>query len=104
MINGMPDHVHALFLLNGQMTASDVIKYAKGGSSHSINQLELISEKFAWQTGFAAYSVSESQIEKVVNYIKMQKFHHQNKTYLEELEELARLHKVDEVIEFISVD
>ena len=55
IINGMPDHVHALFLLNPQKSISDVIKQIKGSSSHSINAENLILEKFAWQTGFAAF-------------------------------------------------
>ena len=70
IINGMPDHVHALFLLSPQKSIADVMKQVKGSSSHSINGENLILEKFAWQTGFAAYSVSESQLESVYNYIK----------------------------------
>ncbi|QBN19251.1 IS200/IS605 family transposase [Flavobacterium nackdongense] len=72
IVNGMPDHVHALFLLNPQKAITDVIKQVKGSSSHSINGENLILEKFAWQTGFAAFSVSESQLETVYNYIKNQ--------------------------------
>ena len=92
IINGMPDHVHALFLLNPQKSISDVIKQVKGSSSHSINGNDLILEKFAWQTGFAAYSVSESQLEAVYNYIKNQKQHHLKKTSQEEFEEFIKLH------------
>lgn len=59
IINGMLDHIHVLFLLNPQKSITEVIKQAKGGSSHSINGGDLILEKFAWQIGYAAYSVSE---------------------------------------------
>lgn len=72
IINGMPDHVHCLFLLSPQKSMADVIKQVKGSSSHFINQNELIAEKFAWQTGYAAYSVSESVLERVFQYIKNQ--------------------------------
>jgi putative transposase len=54
----MPDHIHALFLLNPQKSISEVIKQIKGSSSHFVNHQNLIDEKFAWQTGYAAYSVS----------------------------------------------
>jgi REP element-mobilizing transposase RayT len=47
IINGMPDHVHSLFLLNPQKSITDVIKQVKGSSSHSINGENLILEKFA---------------------------------------------------------
>ncbi|WP_241687398.1 IS200/IS605 family transposase [Flavobacterium sp. YO64] len=72
IINGMPDHVHVLFLQNPQKTISDIVKQIKGSSSHFMNRGEFILEKFAWQTGFAAFSVSESQLEAVYNYIKNQ--------------------------------
>ena len=92
IVNGMPDHVHALFLLNPQRCLTDVVKHIKGTSSHSVNHQNLISQKFAWQTGYAAYSVSESQLEKVFEYIKNQKQLHKNKTFLQEFEELLLLH------------
>lgn len=92
IINGMPDHVHALFLLNPQKSIADVIKQIKGSSSHSINGENLILEKFAWQTGYAAFSVSESQLELVYNYIKNQKKHHLKKNFQDEYEEFIKIH------------
>lgn len=90
IINGMPDHIHVLFLLSPQMSVSEVIKQLKGASSHWVNQQDFLSEKFAWQTGFAAYSVSESITEKVHEYIKNQKTHHQGITFDQEYEELIQ--------------
>ena len=60
------------FLLNAQKSIADVIKQIKGSASHWVNEQNLIPEKFAWQTGYGAYSVSESQLEKVFQYIKNQ--------------------------------
>tara|TARA_R110002020_G_scaffold209521_1_gene415507 strand:- start:1534 stop:1788 length:255 start_codon:yes stop_codon:yes gene_type:complete len=37
IINGMPDHIHCLFLLNPQKSITDVIKQVKGSSSHFVN-------------------------------------------------------------------
>ncbi|MBX2888392.1 MAG: IS200/IS605 family transposase [Ferruginibacter sp.] len=76
IINGMPDHIHCLFLLNPQKSIADVIKQIKGSSSHYINQNHLINERFSWQTGYAAFAVSESVIERVFHYIRNQKMHH----------------------------
>ncbi|WP_433834452.1 IS200/IS605 family transposase [Flavobacterium anhuiense] len=80
IINGMSDHVHVLFLLNTQKSISDIIRQAKGGSYHCINGESLIPEKFAWQKGYAAFAVSESQLDVVFNYIKNQKHHHLKKS------------------------
>lgn len=92
IINGMPDHIHCLFLLNPQKSNAGIIKQIKGSSSHFINQNNLISEKFAWQTGYAAYSVSESVVEKVFQYIKNQKHHHIQKTFQQEYEGFLKLY------------
>ena len=95
IINGMPDHIHCLFLLSPQKSIADVIKQIKGSSSHFINQNNLISEKFAWQTGYAAYSVSESVVEKVFNYIKNQKSHHQKKTFQQEYDAYIKIYGLE---------
>ena len=92
IINGMQDHVHSLFLLNPQRGVADIIKQVKGSTSHWINEQNMIKEKFAWQTGYAAYSVSESVLEKVYQYIVNQKKHHQKTTFLKEYDEFIKLH------------
>lgn len=92
IINGMPDHVHCLFLLSRENSIADIVKQIKGSSSHYVNEQNLITEKFAWQTGYAAYSVSESQLEKVYNYIKNQKAHHAKKSFHDEYNEFLKLY------------
>ena len=91
IINGMPDHVHCLFLLNPQKSISEVIKQVKGSTSHFINEQDLIKEKFAWQTGYASYSVSESVLKKVFQYIEQQKQHHAKKSFQQEYDEFIKL-------------
>lgn len=91
-INGMPDHVHCLFLLNQKKSLAEIIKQIKGSTSHFINSQNLTNEKFSWQTGYAAFSVSESIVEKVSTYIKNQKIHHQKKSFQQEFDEFLKLH------------
>ena len=95
IINGMPDHIHCLFLLSPLKSIAEVIKQIKGSSSHFINQNNIIDDKFAWQTGYAAYSVSESVVHKVYEYIKNQKRHHQKQTFQQEYEEFIKLYGVE---------
>jgi putative transposase len=92
IINGMPDHVHSLFMLSSKVTIEDIIKQVKGATSHFINASNLTSDKFSWQTGYAAYAVSESQIEKVYNYILNQKVHHKKISFQKEYDDFMRLH------------
>ena len=77
LINGMPDHVHCLFMLHPLKSIAETIKQVKGSSSHEINIQQWCSDKFAWQPGYAAYSVSESSLEVIRGYISNQKNHHQ---------------------------
>lgn len=95
IINGMPDHIHCLFLQNPQKSVADTIKQIKGSTSHYINQNNVIHTKFAWQTGYAAFSVSESGLDKVFSYIRNQKNHHRTRTFQEELDLLLEHHGFD---------
>ena len=90
-INGMPDHVHCLFLLDPKKAISDIIKQVKGSSSHFVNSQNLIVEKFSWQRGYGAFGVSESIKERVVRYIDNQKEHHRKKSFQQEYEGFLKL-------------
>ena len=92
IINGMPDHVHCLFILNPQEALTKVIKQVKGSTSHFINQQDLISQKFSWQTGHAAYSVSESHLHRVHKYIERQEEHHKKRSFQDEYDEFLKLY------------
>jgi REP element-mobilizing transposase RayT len=90
------DHVHCLFLINQQKSIAEVIKQIKGSTSYWVNEQNLIEEKFAWQTGYAAFSVSESQFDKVFNYIKNQKPHHTKTSFSEEYDNFIKLHGLED--------
>lgn len=84
IVNGMPDHVHCLFLLNAQKSLTGIIKQVKGSSSFFINNQKLTEEPFAWQRGYAAFSVGDKDSDRVYEYIKHQKRHHIKLTLEEE--------------------
>ncbi len=91
-INGTEDHVHILFLVDPKYAVKDLLKNIKGESSHWMNQQNLTTEKFAWQIGYGALSVSESNVNQVERYIRNQKEHHRQMTFLEEYENFVRMH------------
>ena len=96
IINGMPDHVHCLFLQNPQKTVTETIKQIKGSTSHFVNQNSLTEERFSWQTGYACFSVSQSVVEKTFRYIQNQKPHHAKKTFQEEYDAFLKLYGLNE--------
>lgn len=83
-INGISDHLHILMLQNQNYSIADITKNVKGNSSHWINQNGFLKSKFAWQTGYGAFSVSESMIVDVKKYILNQKEHHRKISFAEE--------------------
>jgi REP element-mobilizing transposase RayT len=92
IINGVVEHIHILFLLNPNYSIKDLLKNIKGESSHWVNQQNLLKVKFAWQVGYGAFSVSESNVNDVEQYIRNQKEHHRKKTFTEEFDEFMKKH------------
>ncbi|MDZ7715792.1 MAG: IS200/IS605 family transposase [Balneolaceae bacterium] len=93
-IGGVQDHVHALIAIPSTVSMSKSIQLLKGGSSKWLNDNFFRDRTFRWQKGYGAFSVSESMIPKVVNYIKNQKEHHQSKTFKEEYLGLLKKYNV----------
>jgi putative transposase len=86
-INGYTEHLHCLISLGKEQSISKVSQLIKGESSFWINKNKLTEDKFMWQDDYFAVSVSESQVEQVVAYIKNQKVHHAKKSFAEEVDE-----------------
>ncbi len=80
------EHVHVLIDLPTHLSIEELMHLFKGSSSHWINQNRLCMNKFNWSRGYAALSVSESALEKVLKYIECQEEHHRKKSFSEEYE------------------
>jgi REP-associated tyrosine transposase len=80
------DHTHALIDLPTNLTIEQVVQLLKGSSSHWINEQKMLRGKFAWGRGYGAFSVSQSDVERVAKYIANQEEHHRKKTFTEEYE------------------
>jgi putative transposase len=79
-----PEHIHAVIDLPTNITVEEVIHLYKGNSSYWVNNR--VNYKFQWSKGYAAFSVSESNIDKVITYIANQQEHHRKKNFTEEYE------------------
>jgi REP-associated tyrosine transposase len=91
-VGGMPDHVHLLARFRASVSVSEMLKLIKGRSSHWMNGLPDLGARFDWQEGYAAFSVSESQIATVRRYILTQEQHHARRTFHQEITTLLRRH------------
>ena len=84
IVNGTSNHLHIFFGMKPNAVISDLLRDIKNNSSNFINKQRWTQKKFNWQPGYAAFSYSQSQIERVYNYIKNQRAHHKKKTFKEE--------------------
>ena len=95
MINGTENHLHCLLSLDPKYAVSKVVNDLKGESSHWINSQNFLKMKFAWQRGFGAFSVSESNVKNVRRYILNQEKHHKKISFKDEWEMLLKKHGVE---------
>ena len=86
-VGGMPNHIHLLIAVPPAMALSVAIQKLKANSSRWMGEHGLT---FEWQKGYAAFSVSPSSVETVVNYIRNQEQHHHARTFEEEFVALLR--------------
>ncbi len=83
-INGMPNHVHLFVGYNPYQLIPSLLQDIKGFSSKWINKRGFVRGRFSWQEGYGSFSYSNSQINRVVNYIKNQEQHHKKRSFGEE--------------------
>jgi REP element-mobilizing transposase RayT len=67
----------------------------KAKSSKWANEERMKMRKFGWQDGYAAFSVSESQVEPVRGYIQNQENHHRRCVFQDELRALLDKHGIE---------
>ena len=86
-ISGVADHVHLFIQLPPTITISETVNKLKSNSSKWINEQRDYRDKFAWQEGYAAFSVSDNRYDETVKYIQNQESHHAQRGFTDELKE-----------------
>lgn len=94
-IGGVADHVHILEKLPATLSIADALRLIKANSSKCVGERPDLARTFSWQTGYAAFTVSESQSDVVRKYIQNQEKHHQKKTFKQELVSLLKKNDIE---------
>ena len=94
-IGGMPDHVHLLVRWRTDETLAALMRTVKARSSAWIHDNFPELRGFAWQDGYAAFTVSQSQAAAVERYIATQAEHHRKHSFQEELIDFFRAHEIE---------
>lgn len=79
------DHVHVLCNLHRTVSVAQLLEHLKSSSSARIKREINNSSAFQWQSGYGAFSVSQSNVEQVKEYVEQQEEHHRMRTFQEEL-------------------
>jgi Transposase and inactivated derivatives len=83
-INGTDDHVHVLAKLRPDKALSDVLRDLKSNATGWMHDVFPRLMDFHWQRGYAAFTVSQSNLKQVQQYIASQKEHHQKLSFRDE--------------------
>lgn len=93
-VGGVEDHVHLFFGLSRTRTMSEVVETVKTSSSKWIKTKGPQFAGFHWQSGYGVFSVSQSDADTVVAYIRNQEHHHRKMTFQDEYRRLLEKYRV----------
>jgi putative transposase len=94
IVNGTADHVHLLAKFRQNKAIAATVGAIKANSSGWISRTFTGLQEVEWQEGYAAFTVSESHVEKVRQYIATQERHHRKLTFRDEVMQLLRAHNL----------
>lgn len=93
--DGVGDHVHVLCLLGREVSIAHLVEVVKRNSSRWIKNIDVSYQHFAWQGGYAAFSVSQSVVDRTLAYIKNQREHHKKHSFQDEYIEFLKLYNIE---------
>lgn len=93
--NGTTNHIHLLVSLGKKIIIPELIGDIKRDSSSWIKKQNASFSNFYWQKGYGAFSIGQSQVTTVINYIKKQKEHHNQQDFKSEFRALLRKYEID---------
>jgi REP element-mobilizing transposase RayT len=93
-MNGMFDHIHTLVNLARVKSLAEIVQELKTSTSKWIKSKGANFRGFHWQSGYGAFSVSQSNVEDVIRYIDRQKTHHQRRSFQHEFRALLCKHGI----------
>jgi REP element-mobilizing transposase RayT len=94
-IRGTENHVHVLANMSKNISLAKFLEEIKKNSSRWIKTKNAHYKNFAWQGGYSGYSVSQSRVEVVKEYIERQKEHHKKVTFKEEYLKFLKEYGID---------
>ncbi|MGA7616347.1 MAG: IS200/IS605 family transposase [Thermoanaerobaculia bacterium] len=93
-VGGFDDHLHIIADLPGKLSVAEFAGKVKANSSRFAHDSLDVSREHGWQKGYSAFSVSRSNLDRVVHYVRSQREHHQRIDFDAELRKLLDAHEI----------
>ena len=94
-VGGYTNHIHILCLLSKKITLAKLLAEVKANSSRWMKTKGEKYQNFYWQDGYGAFSVRQSEVQVVSNYIANQKEHHNKRSFKDEYRDVLKEHGVE---------
>jgi REP element-mobilizing transposase RayT len=92
---GVTDHVHLAIRIARTLAIADLIENLKTSSSKWLKTQSPSLSSFAWQRGYASFSIGPADLNSLCAYIDNQVEHHRTRTFQEEYRMFLKKYGVD---------
>ena len=93
-VGGTSNHVHLLCEMSRNITVAELLRLTKSSTSKWVKE-KYGENDFAWQGGYAALSVSQSNADAVSHYISNQEQHHRKLSFKDEFLGFLKKYKIN---------
>jgi putative transposase len=95
LTGGWIDHVHVVCGLSRTVTIANLIENIKTETSKWAKTKSPQLSSFSWQHGYGAFSISQSNLNAVLEYVEGQVQHHAHRSFQDEFRELCEKHELE---------
>ncbi|GIW95709.1 MAG: transposase [Pirellulaceae bacterium] len=94
-VGGVADHVHLLLLWSRTISVAEGVGKIKSATSAWLNKSGRLPAAFHWQNGYGAFSIGQSEVRGITEYIRKQPEHHRTQSFENELREWLRRYEIE---------
>jgi len=95
VIGGIENHAHLLLTLPSTLSVARALQIIKGSSSKWVHETFSVHAGFEWQQGYGAFSISVSDVDRTIQYIKNQEVHHKGQSFKDEFRAFLKKHGIE---------
>lgn len=85
-IGGVEDHIHIILSIPAKIAIKEFVRKLKGSSSYHVNKKLGTPGQFQWQAGYGIFSIDPENKDGIIQYVKHQKEHHDDRSLHPEFE------------------